>query len=272
MIADIIQYEFLRNALLAGLLSSVICGMIGSYIVVRKIVFMSGGIAHSAFGGIGLGYYLGFDPLWGAFGFSVISAFSIGAARRYGGQSEDTIIGILWAVGMALGILFISLSPGYAPDLFSYLFGNILTVPLSDIYVMLALNAVVITIVAVFYNDIMAVSFDEEFSRVLSRPVNFIYFMMLVLVGITVVMIIKIVGIILVISLMTIPPAISLNYSRRLSTMMAISSLVGALFTLTGLYLSYEYDLQSGATIILVSAVGYVITIIAKYISRRSSR
>ena len=272
MLSDIFQYEFLKNAILAGILASTVCGIIGTYIVVRRIVFISGGISHAAFGGIGLGYYLGFNPVIGAIIFSVSSAFAIGAVNRYVKQSEDTVIGILWALGMALGILFISLTPGYAPDLFSYLFGNILTVPKSDLYLMLVLNILVILVTILFYKDILAISFDEEFATIQGRPVNFIYFLMMGLVGLTIVMIIKIVGTILVISMLTIPSAISIHWVKKLSTMMIMSVFIGILFSLVGLYFSYRYDLQSGATIILTAAAGYILSYAAKYLSRRVFR
>ena len=272
MIGDIIQYEFLRNAVLAGFLASIACGVIGTYIVVRRIVFISGGISHAAFGGIGLGYYLGINPVLGAVVFSVLSAFGIGVVNRFVKQSEDTVIGILWALGMALGILFISLSPGYAPDLFGYLFGNILTVPKSDIYLLGILNLLVLLVTVAFYKDILAISFDEEFAQIQGRSINFIYFLMLGLIGITVVLIIKIVGIILVISMLTIPPAISLHYTKRLSTMMFLSVILGIFFSLFGLYLSYKYDLQSGATIILTAVGGYLVAYGTKLIKRKIAK
>ncbi len=271
MISDILQFEFLRNALLAGILASVICGIIGTYIVVRRIVFISGGISHAAFGGIGLGYYAGFNPVYGAVVFSVVSALLIGAARKSFKQSEDTLIGILWAIGMALGILFISLSPGYAPDLFGYLFGNILTVPLSDIYMMLMLTFLVLLVVILFYKDILVFSFDEEYATLKGRPVNFIYYLMLALIGLTVVTVIKIVGIILVISLLTIPAAIAIQYTKKLHSMMILSVILGIIFTVSGLCISYKYDLQSGATIILTAAAFYTLNFIVKKITARES-
>jgi zinc transport system permease protein len=271
VLADIMQYEFLRNGLAAGILASILCGVVGSYIVVRRIVFISGGVSHAAFGGIGLGYYLGFNPVLGAVLFSIASALTIGAATRFVKQAEDTVIGILWALGMALGILFISLTPGYAPDLFSYLFGNILTVPAGDIKLMLVLNGVVILVAALFYKDILAISFDEEFAKIQGRPVNFIYFLMLGAVGLTIVVVIKIVGIILVISLMTIPAAVSVQFCKKLSMMMVMSAVLGTVFTLAGLFLSYRYDLQSGATIILTSAAGYLVAMASRFFYSRIS-
>jgi zinc transport system permease protein len=260
MLATVLQYEFLTNAVLAGILASIVCGIIGTYIVVRRIVFISGGISHAAFGGIGLGYYLGMNPVTGAIIFSVSAALGIGIVNRFVKQAEDTVIGIMWALGMAIGILFISLTPGYAPDLFGFLFGNILTVPRQDLYLMAGLNLLVIGITLLFYKDIVAISFDEEFATIQGRPVNFLHFLMLAVIGLTIVIVIKIVGIILVISMLTIPPAISLSYTKKLSSMMFLSVILGVFFSLVGLYLSYKYDLQSGATIILTAVGGYALS------------
>ena len=272
MIADFINYEFLRNALLAGIVASLICGMIGSYIVVRKIVFVSGGISHAAFGGIGFGYFLGFDPVLGAVGFSLVSGVLIGAIKRYSAQSEDIAIGILWAVGMALGILFISLTPGYAPDLFSYLFGNILFVPSSDLYLMTGMCLLTVFIMSILYKDIVAVSFDEDFAKIQGRPVTFIYYLMFALVGLSVVVLIKIVGIILVISLLTIPSAISLQYTKRFKSMILLSMIFALIFTVGGLLLSYRFDLQSGSTIILIACMGYVLSLVNRRLMKRGAK
>ncbi|MEJ2740297.1 MAG: metal ABC transporter permease, partial [Dehalococcoidia bacterium] len=176
---DLLQYEFMRNALFAGLLASVACGIVGVYVVTKKIVFISGGIAHASFGGIGLGYLIGFSPVQGAMFFSLLSALSIGFISRRTKLPEDTAIGILWAMGMALGIVFIGLSPGYAPDLFSYLFGNILTVPTSDLILMLALDAVIVIMVIALFKEFLALSFDEEFGRVVGMPVGVLYLLLL---------------------------------------------------------------------------------------------
>ena len=198
---EALQYEFMRNALIAGALASIACGIVGVYVVVKKMVFISGGIAHASFGGIGLGYFLGINPVLGALFFTVVSALSMGAVTRRTKLPEDTAIGILWAIGMALGIIFIGLTPGYAPDLFGYLFGNILTVPSSDIALMLVLNLVIITLVFLFYKELLALSFDEEFGTVVGVPTERLYYLLLCLIALTVVVLIRVVGIILVISL-----------------------------------------------------------------------
>jgi len=252
---EALQYEFMRNALMAGLLAALACGIIGVYVVVKRIVFISGGIAHTAFGGVGLGYLLNINPILGALIFSLASALGIGYVVRKTRLPEDTAIGVIWAVGMALGIIFIGLSPGYAPDLFSYLFGNILTVPAIDLVFMLILDIIIIAVVAVFYKEFLALSFDEEFSTVVGVPVERLYFILLSMIALTVVVLIRVVGIILVIALLTIPPAIARQFTYDLRKMMIISVALGIIFTFGGLWLSYEINLASGATIILFSGV-----------------
>lgn len=250
---EVLQYEFMQNALIAGLLAAVACGIVGVYVVVKKVVFVSGGIAHASFGGIGLGYFLGINPVLGAMFFTVASALGIGLVTRRSRLPEDTAIGILWSTGMALGIIFIGLSPGYAPDLFSYLFGNILTVPAFDLMLMLILDAVIITLVFLLYKEFLFLSFDEEFSTVTGVPTERLYLLLLCLVALTVVVLIRVVGIILVIALLTIPAALARQFTHSLKKMMLLAILAGVVFTFSGLWLSYLLDLASGATIILVS-------------------
>jgi zinc transport system permease protein len=250
---ELLQYDFMRNALLAALLASISCGIIGVYVVVKRIVFISGGIAHAAFGGIGLGYYLGVEPLMGVVPFSIVAALSMGLVGRRTKIPEDTAIGILWAMGMALGVVFIGLTPGYAPDLFGYLFGSILAVPTADLLLMLCLNAAIILIVLAYYREFQAISFDEEYATALGLPTERLYLVLLCLIALTVVLLIRVVGVILVIALLTIPAALSKRFTRRLSRMMLLSSALCALFTTGGLLLSYAFDLPSGATIVLFS-------------------
>ncbi len=252
---EALQYEFMRNALLAGLLASVACGVIGVYVVTKRLVFVSGGIAHASFGGIGLGYLVGINPVLGAMLFTVASALGMGLVTRRTRLPEDTAIGIMWAVGMALGIIFIGLAPGYAPDLFSYLFGNILTVPTPDLLLMLLLDIAIVLVVVALYREFMALSFDEEFSRVVGVPVEAVYLLLLCLVALTVVVLIRVVGIILVIALLTIPAALARQFTRSLRMMMLLAVLFGAVFTFGGLWLSFLFDLASGATIILLGGV-----------------
>ncbi len=224
----------------------------GTYVVVRKIVFISGGISHAAFGGIGLGYLLGINPILAAIPFSVVAAVLIGILSRKTKLGEDTAIGVVWPVGMALGILFIHLSPGYAPDLFSYLFGSILTVPSTDLVMMVLLDVVIVVVVLSFFKELQAISFDEEFSKVVGVPAQPLYLALLCLVGLSVVVLIRVVGIILVIALLTMPAAISRRFTHDLKKLILLSTVTGILITVAGLFASYWLDLPSGATIVLI--------------------
>ena len=263
---EALQFEFMRNAVFAGVLISIACGIIGTYIVVNKSVFISGGIAHAAYGGIGLGYYLGVEPIIVAIPFSLLSALAMGIIQYRIKQYKDALIGVLWSVGMAVGIIFINLTPGYAPDLMSYLFGSILAVPASGIALMVAVDALIIATMYFLYNNFLALAFDEEYSRALSIPVEPLYLLQLALTALTVVLAMRVVGLILVIALLTIPSAISLQFTSKLKHSMAFSSLLGVVFTLSGLYLSYVFNLASGATIILVAGAGFLLAMLYKKI------
>jgi len=257
---ELLQYEFIRNAILAVLLASIACGIIGVYVVVKRIVFISGGIAHASFGGVGLGYFLGVNPIWGIIPFSILSALVMGLVSKRSRIPEDTAIGILWALGVSLGIVFIGLSPGYAPDLFSYLFGNILTVTSVDLIIMLILDLVIIMVVFLFYKEFLALSFDDEFATVVGVPTIKLYFLLLCLIALTIVVLMKVVGIIMIIALLTIPAAISKQYTSNLKKMIFISILLSAIFGLGGLWLSYQLNLASGATIVIVSGIGFILS------------
>lgn len=254
---DVLGLEFFRNALIAGVLASIACGIIGTYVVVRRMVSVSGGISHAAFGGIGLGYFLGIDPLLGAAGFTVAAALGVGTLQLRARQQMDTLIGAVWAAGMAIGILFVYLTPGFAPDLFSYLFGNILLVPRGDILLMGILTAVIVAVVAVLYRELQAVTFDPDYAAVMNLPVERLSLLLLVLIALTVVMLIRVVGIILVIALLTLPAAISRLYTACVWSMMLLAVVLGIIFTVAGIALSYVIDVPSGATIVLVSTLAY---------------
>jgi len=256
---EILQFEFMRNALIAALLASIACGIIGVYVAVKRIVFISGGIAHAAFGGIGLGYFLGVNPVLGVIPFSIAAALIMGVISKRTKIPEDTAIGILWVMGMALGVIFVALSPGYAPELFGYLFGSILTVPTSDIILMLSLNAAIIAVVFSLHREFQAISFDEEYATTIGLPTERLYLLLLCLIALTVVLLIRVVGVILVIALLTIPAAMSRQFTHRLSSMMFLSVFLCAVFTVCGLWLSYAFDLPSGATIVLVSGTAFIL-------------
>jgi len=268
-ISTMLGYGFMRNAFLAGILVSIVCGVIGTLVVLNKIVFLSGGIAHAAYGGVGLAFYLGIDPVIGAVSFSLISSLIMGLVQRKTRQRADTLIGVLWAVGMALGVIFINLSPGYKPDLMSYLFGSILAVSKLDIWLMFGVAVLVLILVSLFYKWFLAISFDETFARIRNLPVDLIYMLMITLIGLTVVVAMRVVGLIMIIALLTIPPAIANLFSKSMWKIMLIAALLSILFTMVGLILSYTLDLTSGATIILLAGAVYIITFIVQSIWRK---
>ncbi len=266
---DAMQYEFMRNALAAGLLAAVACGIVGVYVVVKRIVFISGGIAHTSFGGIGLGYFLGINPIIGALVFALGAGLTIGMVTRRTRLPEDTAIGVLWAMGMALGVVLIGLTPGYAPDLMSYLFGNILTVPSSDLMLMLLLDAIIVGIVVTLYKEYLIVSFDEEYATAVGIPVERLWLVLLGMIALTVVVLIRVVGMILVIALLTFPAAMARQFTHSMKTMMVLSVALGMAFTVGGLALSYSLSLPSGATIILLGGCALAISL---GVSRMRSR
>ncbi|HVR99203.1 MAG TPA: metal ABC transporter permease [Thermoanaerobaculia bacterium] len=251
---DALSYEFLRNALLAGVLAAVLCGVIGPFVVVKRLAFISDGISHAAFGGMGVCFFLGIDPILGAVLVAVASALALGAVDTETVRSYDAMIGVLWAVGLAVGIVFVYKSPGYAPNLMSYLFGNILMVSRRDVLVILALAVCVLAILALFWKGLVAVAFDEVFARVQGAPVKLLLTVLLTLIALSVVILIQVVGIILVVALLTIPPLLSLTLWKDLGSVVVSSVLVGVGMTLGGLGLSFAYDLPSGPAIILLGA------------------
>ncbi|MBU2510026.1 metal ABC transporter permease [bacterium] len=269
---EAMQFEFMRNALLAGLLTSVICGIMGTLVVVNRIVFLSGGIAHSAYGGIGLAYFFGWPYLVGTLGFSVAAAMLMAAITLKARHRSDTIIGVIWALGMAVGIILLDLTPGYNVDLMSYLFGSILTVPQSDLWIMSVIAALVAVLISVFYKHWLALSYDEEFARIRGVPVNALYFSLIAMLAVTIVLVIQVVGLILVIALLTIPPYIMEKHSRTLVQMMIGSCVLGAIFTTIGLWLSYLFNLTSGATIILVSGFGFLLNLLFEWVAAHRKR
>ncbi len=257
---EALQFDFFRNAMLAGVLVSVSCGIIGTLVVVNRIVFISGGIAHAAYGGIGLAFFLGMDPFIGAGAFSVVVSLLMGFVSLKAKHRADTVIGVLWALGMALGVIFIDLTPGYNVDLMSYLFGSILAVSSRELWFMVPLDLLVIGTVVIFYKEFIAVSYDEDFAFVAGIPVTALYLGLLVMTALCVVMVIRLVGLILVIALLTIPPYIAEKHTISLASMMFLSTILGIVFTICGLWISYSLDLSSGASIILVAGAGFFLS------------
>lgn len=269
-------HSFLRNALVAGLLASVACGVIGTYVVTRRISLIAGSLAHSVLGGMGAAYHLRtvhdwqwLHPLHGAIAAALLSAFIISAVRTYSSEREDTVISALWAVGMAVGIVFIFRTPGYKTDLMTYLFGNIVMADYHALRMLVVLDVVVVAIGLLFYNQLLAVCFDEEFARVRGIRTGFYYTLLLCLTALTIVTLIYVVGIILVIALLTLPVAVASQFSKKLWQMMLLSAVLSAIFTTMGLALSYGPDLPAGATTILLAAAVYVLVkLIGNYLRR----
>lgn len=269
----LVSQPFLQMSLLAGLLASLGCGVIGTFVVVKRITFLAGGIAHSVLAGMGAAVYYGFDPLLGALIAAIVSALLIGWIRLNWKTQEDTLIGAIWAMGMAIGLLFISQTPGYTSSLTSYLFGNILLVPEQDVWFMAVLDVLLLVIVGLFYRQFLAVIFDEEFARLRGVPVSFFYLLLLCLIAVTVVLLIHVVGLILVIALLTLPAAIAGHYVHSLGGMMLIATLLGSSFTVGGLALSFSPDLPAGPTIILLAGSAYVLSaIFSHYRLKRRAR
>jgi zinc transport system permease protein len=267
------EQGFLQAALLAGLLASLGCGVVGTFVVVKRIAFLAGGIAHTVLGGMGAALYFGFDPLAGAFVAAVLAALLIGTIRLRWQAQEDTLIGALWATGMAVGVMFIARTPGYATDLMSFLFGNILLVSDRDLWFMGAVDAALMITIGLFYRQFLAVAFDEEFARLRGVRVSLFYLLLLCLIAVTVVLLIQVVGLILVIALLTLPAAIAGHHLRSLGHMMVVATLLGALFTTGGLALSYGPDLPTGPTIILIAGVCYALSAtVSRYLVRRRAR
>jgi zinc transport system permease protein len=281
--------SLITNGVLAGLLASIACGVVGTYVVVRRITYIAGGISHCVLGGIGAALYLKavygwhdlrfgpFEPwsgfhlgpfsvaiaLVGAVVAALASAMIIGLVSLRAKQREDTVIGALWAVGMAAGVLFISKTPGYSQDLMSYLFGSILMVSPSDLWLIAALDLVVVLVGALFYNQFLAVCFDEEFARVRGLRVEFYYLLLLALTALTVVLLVTVVGVVLVIALLTLPVAVAGHFARRLWTMMILSALITILLTVVGQAIAYSPNLPPGATIVVLAGAVYLVTAIA---------
>jgi zinc transport system permease protein len=263
---ELLQYEFIRNALLAGILISFACGVMGSLVVVNRMVFISGGVAHAAYGGIGLAIFLGIPPLLGASIFSLVVAFLIGLLTLRNRSRTDTVIGVLWAAGMSFGIILTDLSRGYRVDLMSYLFGSILAVPRIDLWAALILDGFILVFVIVFYRDLLAMSFDPEFASLRGVRVTFLHFALLVITALTVVLTIRLVGLILVIALLTIPIYIAEEFADSLGRTMLYSFFGSLIFTIAGLWVSYSWNLTSGASIILVATVAFFALFAVKYI------
>lgn len=256
-ITELFEYQFLQYAVLAALLAGISCGIIGSYIVARRLVFMSGGVTHSSFGGIGIAYYIGADPILGAMVFAIGSALGIEFFSKRGRISEDAATGVLWSLGMSIGIIFVFLTPGYAPNLMSFLFGNILLVTGANIFTLACLDIVLILILALLYRPILYTAFDRSFAASQRLPTTLISNMMMVLIAMTIVLNIKTLGIVMLLSLLTMPVVIVNSVTKSYLKITIWSSVVAVVSTIVGLYISYLSNIPTGATSIAVLAVCY---------------
>jgi zinc transport system permease protein len=266
---ELLNYQFFINALLAAVFSSITCGFIGTYIVSRRIVFISGGISHASFGGVGIAYYLGIQPLLGAAVFSVFSAVGIEVLSHRSELREDSLIGMMWSFGMAIGIIFIFITPGYAADLMSYLFGSILTVSSSEILLMAGLALVIILFFVLLFKEILFVAFDEDYAKTQGIPTTVINYILISLAALTIVINIRVVGIILVISLLTIPQAAANLLTRSFKRIIIYSTGIAFLASVSGLIISYYLNIPSGAAIIFITIIIFLILKFGKYIQRR---
>jgi zinc transport system permease protein len=256
---SLFEYRFFQNALIASLLMSLLAAMIGTYIVSRKIVFISGGVTHASFGGIGIAYYFGINPFIGAALFAIFTSTSIEWISSKGKVREDSAIAILWSLGMALGIIFVFMTPGYTPNLMSFLFGSILSIGMADIYIMLALTVVTALFFIFYYKPILYSAFDPEFSKIMGMPVAFFRYTMSVLIALAIVVSIRSMGIILVLSLFTIPQTTAMLFSHNFAKIIPISVLFGLTGSLIGLFSAYAFNVPSGAAIIFSLTIQYLI-------------
>jgi len=270
------QLPFLRYAFLVGILASISFGIVGSYVVVRRITYIAGAIAHCVLGGIGAALYFQktcnlpwLDPLYGALAAALIAALIIGMVSIHAKQREDTAIGALWAVGMAVGLLFIAKTPGYS-DPMTYLFGNILLVTQQDLWMVAVLDLVIVTLVWFLYHNFLAVCFDEEYARIRGLQTSFYYLLLLAMTALTVVLLVRVVGVVMVVALLTLPAAIAGQFVNRLGRMMVLAAFLCMIFTSSGLALSYNLDLPSGPVIIVLAGAVYLLVIAGKSLHRQT--
>jgi zinc transport system permease protein len=252
--AELLALEFFRNAVLAAALASVLCGVVGTLVVLKRLVSISGGVAHAAFGGLGAAYHYGVDPRLGAAAVALVAAAGLGALDGERARRQDAAIGVLWALGMAVGLVFLHLTPGYAPNLMGFLFGDILTVRRSDLAIAVAAVAVVLVLFAALREELVAVAFDEENARLQGIPVRLFGTLLLALVGLSVVVLLQLVGIVLAVALLTIPPLTALRLARSLQGVVATSILAGLVATEGGLAAAYALDLPAGPVMVLLAA------------------
>lgn len=259
---EILQYNFFQNALLVSVLAAIAAGVIGTFIVIKRMSLISGSIAHTAFGGLGISYFLNTNPLLGAIVFSLISAVSIALFRKNARHRLDSLLSFLWATGMALGLVFIFLTPGYSTDLFTYLFGNILLVSRFDLMMILGLDLIILIVVFLMYNTFLAVSFDEEYAETRNLPVTWVNMILFGLIALTIVATIRVVGIVLMIAILTIPAATAQMFFKTVKKIMVAAALITLFASFLGLFISYYLNFATGPIIILLISCFYLMGMI----------
>lgn len=257
---EALSYDFIQHAILAAMLASIACGIIGTLVVVNRLTFLAGGVAHAAYGGIGLAVYLGLPFLPCTILFSLIASVLMARLSFRHHEKADAAIGVLWAAGMAFGIILLDLTPGYRADFTSFLFGSILTVPISDIIFMIMVDALLLAIIGTCHQSLLVVSFDRDFAEARGLPVCAMHMLIVAMAALAIVMLIRVVGLILVMALLTIPSFMALRSASSLPMMMVRAALWSLFFCLAGLVLAYYFDLSSGAAIIAVAVLSFGIT------------
>lgn len=268
-LGELLALDFFRDALVAALLASVLCGVVGTLVVLKRLVSIAGGVAHAAFGGLGVAYWAGGDPRLGALAVAALSAVGLGFLDRERVRRLDAAIGVLWAVGMAVGLVFLHWTPGYAPDLLAYLFGNILLLTTSDLVLAAAAVVAVLLLLAWRGRELVAVAFDEEAARLQGLPTRAYGILLLMLAAVSVVVLLQLVGIVLAVALLTLPPLIALRLARSIAGVVAAATAVCLALTVGGLLLSFALDLPSGPVMVLAGAVALGA---AQLVPRRSTR
>ena len=273
-ILELFNYTFFQHALLGSLFASIACGIIGTYIVTRRLVFISGGITHASFGGIGIGLYTGISPILGAAIFSVLSAFGVEWLSKRKDMREDSAIAVFWTFGMAVGIIFSFLAPGFTPDLSTFLFGNILTITLSDIWMLAILSLVLIGFFTCFLTTIIYIAFDREYARSQRIPVRLFEYILMMFIALTIVACLRMIGIVLVISLLTLPQMTSNLFTHSFKKIIFMSIGIGFMSCIGGLLLSYQLQVPSGASIIFFSILVYAFCKMSKtlYLCRQTKK
>ncbi|MCU4163164.1 metal ABC transporter permease [Carboxylicivirga caseinilyticus] len=265
---ELLSFSFFKNALLAAILTSTVAGIVGTYIVARRNVFISGGITHASFGGMGIAYFFGLSPLLGAALFAIASALGIEWSSKKAGLREDSAIAIIWSLGMAIGIIFVFLTPGYTPNLMGFLFGDILTVKITDLILLAVLAVIIVVLTIIYYQPILFTAFDSEYAQTVGYKSTLIRYIISIVIAISIVLSIKIMGIILVLSLFTIPPSAANLFSKSFKSIIWYSVIISLTGSIAGLLFAYLFDLPSGATIIFTLTGIYVLLRILKTIIR----